>query len=302
MVKYTQFRDKLDLMEEEKLNQIYQFQKNEITEYHVYNALSTKAKDAVNKKVLKDIADDEMRHYLFWKNISKRDILPDKTKVTYYIFLSKIFGLSFAVKLMEMGEENAQEAYADFSKVVPKVKELITDEDRHEMETLRLIHDQFLKYAGSIVLGLNDALVELTGALAGLTFALQNAKLISVSGLITGVAAAFSMAASEYLSLKAEEKTLREAIHSSIYTGIVYMIVVLSLVSPYLIFSNVYLSLGITLSIGIFIIILFSIYVSVAQQISFKRQFLEMTSLSLGIAAITFLIGLFLRHYLGIQV
>ena len=56
-----------------------------------------------------------------------------------------------------------------------------------------------------VVLGLNDALVELTGVLAGLTLALRETRLIAMAGLITGIAASLSMAASEYLSTKTEE-------------------------------------------------------------------------------------------------
>ena len=67
-----------------------------------------------------------------------------------------------------------------------------------------MIREKQLDYVGSIVLGLNDALVELTGALAGLTLALQNTRLIAIAGLITAIAASFSMAASEYLSNKSD--------------------------------------------------------------------------------------------------
>lgn len=63
-----------------------------------------------------------------------------------------------------------------------------------------MIKEEKIGYVGSMVLGLNDALVELTGVLAGLTFTLQNTRLIGTAGLITGVAAALSMASSEYLS------------------------------------------------------------------------------------------------------
>ena len=53
--------------------------------------------------------------------------------------------------------------------------------------------------------GLNDALVELTGALAGLTFAFKDSRTIALAGLITGISASFSMAASDYLSNKADD-------------------------------------------------------------------------------------------------
>jgi len=73
-----------------------------------------------------------------------------------------------------------------------------------------------------MVLGLNDALVELTGTLAGLTFALKNTRLIALSGLITGIAATLSMAASEYLSARTEQESSR-ALKSSLYTGGAYV-------------------------------------------------------------------------------
>ena len=49
---------------------------------------------------------------------------------------------------------------------------------------------------GSVVLGLNDELVEFTGALAGFTLALSDHRLIALTGSITGIAAALSMASS----------------------------------------------------------------------------------------------------------
>ncbi len=55
---------------------------------------------------------------------------------------------------------------------------------------------------GSMVLGMNDALIELTGALAGFTFAMQNTRIVALAGLITGVSATLSMTSSSYLSIQ----------------------------------------------------------------------------------------------------
>ena len=52
--------------------------------------------------------------------------------------------------------------------------------------------DEERDYSSSVVLGISDALIELTGILAGLTFALQDMELIALSGLVTGVAASVS--------------------------------------------------------------------------------------------------------------
>jgi VIT1/CCC1 family predicted Fe2+/Mn2+ transporter len=154
---------------------------------------------------------------------------------------------------------------------------------------------------GSIVLGLNDALVELTGALAGLTFALQNASLIALAGLITGIAASFSMAASEYLSMKSEGETQR-ALKAALYTGAAYIVTVILLVIPYLVLANYFISLGVTLSVAVLIILFFNYYVSVAKDLDFRRRFLEMAGVSLGVAAFSFGVGYLIRIVLGVEV
>ena len=148
---------------------------------------------------------------------------------------------------------------------LPEVRKIAEEEEEHEHELLNLIAEEHLDYVGSIVLGLNDALVELTGTLAGLTFALQNTRLIALAGLITGIAASFSMGASEYLSTKAEGTGEQEPFKSAVYTWIAYLITVAALILPYLLLTNYLLSLGITLLVGILIILFFNFYISVVR-------------------------------------
>jgi VIT1/CCC1 family predicted Fe2+/Mn2+ transporter len=288
-------------MDNQTRQRILEFQRDEITEHHTYKRLAELTDDPENKKVLLDIAKDELGHYSFWKSYTQKEVSPDHSRVWRYTTVARILGLTFATKLMESREKDAQRDYSEVADVIPDVWKLIADEDEHEMQVLRLINDKYLKYVSSIILGLNDALVELTGALAGFTFALQNASLIAVAGFITGVAASFSMGASEYLSTKAEESE-KSAFHASIYTGVAYFIVVLLLIAPYMLLSNVYISLAITLFVALVIIVGFSFYISVVQEISFKKQFLEMALLSLGVATITFTIGYLVRNILGIEV
>ena len=152
-----------------------------------------------------------------------------------------------------------------------------------------------------MVLGLNDALVELTGALAGLSFALQNTRLTALAGLITGIAASFSMAASEYLSTKADEDH-HTALKSSLYTGTAYIITVILLVLPYLLFNHYLVCLGITIGVAILIIFVFNYYIAVARDLDFKKRFTEMAVISLGVAAFSFAIGYVIRLALAIDV
>ena len=158
------------------------YQKNEITEHRIYSRLAASMKDAGNRQILEQISADELRHYRSWKVHTGQDVAPDRVKVAWFSWIARILGFTFAIKLMEKGEESAQED-----------------------ALIEMLDEERLRYVGQIVFGLNDALVELTGALAGLTLALQNTRLIALTGSITGIAAALSMGASEYVSTQIED-------------------------------------------------------------------------------------------------
>ncbi len=291
----------MQTISEDIRKKIILFQETEITEYHIYKRLAGRIKSAENAKILNAIAEDELRHYNGWKEYTKEEVQPRWFFVWFYYLISMAFGFTFGVKLMEMGEEKAQVNYEAVSKVIPQATQYQDEEDKHEHQLIEMLDEERLQYAGSVVLGLNDALVELTGALAGLTLALQDVKLIALSGLITGIAASLSMAASEYLSTRSE-KTSKHPVRAAVYTGIAYITTVTLLILPYLLFENYYLDLGIALTTAVIIIAVFNYYISVAKGESFRERFIEMAGLSLSVAAFSFVIGYFIRQWLGIEI
>jgi VIT1/CCC1 family predicted Fe2+/Mn2+ transporter len=276
-------------------------QANEITEYHVYRRIASTLPNQDNRRIIEQIAEDELNHYNTWKTYTGQDVRPQWGKVWFYALISRVFGFTFGVKLMEQGEAGAQASYAEIAKDIPEVIRIHADEEAHEEKLLEMLDEERLRYAGSVVLGLNDALVELTGALAGLTLALQNVQLIALSGLITGIAASMSMAASEYLSTRSEA-TDKQPIRAAIYTGIAYILTVTLLILPYLILKNEYLCLAISLTTAVIIIAVFNYYIAVAKGENFRRRFIEMAGLSLGVATFSFIIGYFIRMWLGVEV
>jgi VIT1/CCC1 family predicted Fe2+/Mn2+ transporter len=288
-------------IDEELRQRALAFQRNEITEHHIYSRLAKSVKPDENRRILEKIAEDELRHYGEWKRHSGQDMPPNRLRAWVYYLIGRILGFTFAIKLMERSEEDVSQNYLKLTGQFEGLDDLIRDENEHEDALIGLLDEERLRYAGSIVLGLNDALVELTGALAGLTLALQNTKLIALSGLITGIAAALSMAASEYLSTRSEE-TQRQPMRASLYTGTDYILTVLILILPYLILENYYACLGFALAAGVLIIALFNYYISVAKDEPFRRRFLEMAGLSLGVAAFSFVIGYIFRALLGVEV
>jgi VIT1/CCC1 family predicted Fe2+/Mn2+ transporter len=281
--------------------QLLTYQRNEITEHHIYKQLAKTIKSTENRRILDEIASDELRHYERWKTYTGQDVSPDRFQVWKFYLIGRLFGFTFAVKLMERGEQGAQENYDQLSTHIPEAKSIAQDENTHEDALLALLDEEQLRYAGSMVLGLNDALVELTGTLAGLTLAFQNTRLIALSGSITGIAASLSMAASEYLATKSEE-TDKSPFKASLYTGAAYIITVLLLILPYLLLENYYLCLAVTLAGAVAIIALFNYYISVAKDEPFKRRFFEMAGLSLGVAGLSFVVGLLIREFLGVEI
>jgi len=281
--------------------QILKYQQNEITEYHIYTKLAKFVDSKENQKVLLQIADDEHRHYGLWKDYTGQEVKPNRLKIGFFVLISRLFGFTFGIKLMERGEEDAQENYDKLLQHFPEVDEIIQDENDHEDALVGMLNEERLHYIGSIVLGLNDALVELTGALAGLTLALQNTRLIALTGLITGIAASLSMAASEYLSTKTED-THRHPLKASVYTGTAYILTVSMLILPYLLLSNYFYCLALTMFVAVLIIAFFNYYVAVVDEVSFKKRFLEMAGLSFGVAAFSFLIGFLIRQFISIDI
>jgi len=276
-------------------------QQDEITEHHVYVRIAASLPQAENRRVLEKIAAEELLHYKGWKEYTGIEVSPQWHLVWFYVLVARLLGFTFSVKLMERGETSAQLNYAEIAKDIPAASKIYQDEERHEAQLLEMLDEERLRYAGSVVLGLNDALVELTGALAGFTLALGDVKLIALSGLVTGIAASLSMAASEYLSTSAE-KTDKNPILAAVYTGIAYVLTVALLIFPYLLLQNAYISLTIALMTAVVIIAVFNFYIAVAQDEDFKRRFTEMALVSLSVAAFSFVIGYFIRQWLGVEI
>jgi len=276
---------------------IKEFQQAEINDHVTYTEISKRLDNETDAKKIAVLAKDELEHSKFWEEHTGIVAKPQKIKIWFYIILSKILGYTFVIKKLEENEEKTIENYKSLEGVVPGVDRLIRDEEQHEMSLISVLDEQHLQYTGSIVLGLNDALVELSGTLAGLTLAFQNTRMIALSGLVTGIAAALSMAASEYLSTKAE-KTKKDPVKASIYTGIAYIVTVILLILPYLIISNYFVALAVMMTTVFAIIAFFSFYMSVLKDEKFSQHFLSMAAISVGVALISFLFGYLIKNFI----
>ncbi|NPA33898.1 MAG: rubrerythrin family protein [Chlorobi bacterium] len=285
---------------------IEKIQQDEITEYEIYSALARKEKDPEKAQLLQQIANDELKHYKYWKEWTGKDIKPATIKKLFYLSLAKIFPKSFVLKLMERGEELSQERYAYVANKLPDTAHIIEEERDHEMKLLDLIEEDILKYISSVVLGMNDALVEMIGALAGMSQAIKDSGVIAMAAFLTGFAASLSMAAAEYLSTREEAmtegNTAKSPIKAATVTGITYILVVVILILPFLLLQNTLISLGIAVLSAIAIIAFFNFFVSIIRDRPFWRNFVEMVLILFGVTLISGGVGWIARRLFGIDI
>ena len=288
-------------------NAIIKLQRDELFEKEVYLHIAKFIKDDKDRETLIRIANSEVEHYEIWKKYTKVDVKPSKIKVYIYTFFAWLLGYTFVIKIMEkiqggFNEIIVKKFFTEINENIPNIDKILKDEEEHEEKLIQMIDEEKLQYVGSMVLGLNDALVEFTGSLAGWTFAMQSNKLILLAGIITGISATLSIASSEYLSAKNEGE--ENPLKSAIYTGIAYIITVIILLIPYAILPNEYFihSLIIMLLFVIIIIAAFNFYISVAKDLNFKEKFKEISLISLSVASVSFIIGILVKKFIGIDI
>ncbi|MDD2523102.1 MAG: VIT1/CCC1 transporter family protein [Anaerolineaceae bacterium] len=288
------------MIDEKTLAAIKEFQQDEINDHVIYTQIAANLKDEEDAKKVRKLAQDEAIHTQFWEEYTGVSAKPQRFFTGLFGFMSKVLGYTFVIKLLENREEKTINAYKKLEGVIPGVERLIQDEQEHEASLIAMLDEPHLQYSGSIVLGLNDALVELSGTLAGLTLAFQNTHMIALSGLVTGIAAALSMAASEYLSTRTEENTSQEPLKAAVYTGIAYIVTVALLILPYLVFRDYFVALAVMMTTVFVIIAFFSFYMSVLRDEKFSKHFFSMAAISVGVALISFLFGSVIQKFIEI--
>lgn len=289
------------MVSDSALPDILAYQKTEITLYRFYARLADTIKEEKNKEILRKISNDELAHYEYWKKKSRRDVRPDRIRIVFYLMLSRLFGITFAIKLMERHEARAQQVYDAPSKDNPEVKRIVDDEMSHEEELIGLIDERRLQYTGAIVRGMNDGIVEITGEVAGLSFVFDESLIIGIIALITGSVGSLSLASSEYLAANWEEGH-QTPIGSAAYTVAAYMLTILVLIWPLLIGFPPISALAIIIINAVILIFIFNYHLSVAKELKLGKRFGQMLLVSLGIAFISFVLGYMIKHVLHLEV
>jgi VIT1/CCC1 family predicted Fe2+/Mn2+ transporter len=285
--------------------------REELFAYRLYSALARRFPEGESRTMMNELARQEKSHVDFWLGVTGGDehkIAIPRLKYWLLVSASRALGPAFTIRWLERGEDKAIEAYRGLlegGQLNPvqqvQVRKMLDEEQEHEQVLERGIEDERRIYLGAAVLGLNDALVELTGGLTGLVSSIRDPRLIGFASLVVGIAASMSMAASNFLSVDiGEEGELRPG-KAAAYTGTAYIIVVIGLVLPFFLVADRHVALGISWASAVLIIAAFSFYSAVMQGRSFLRRFGVMLAFGLGVAVISFFVGRALGALIGIE-
>ena len=99
------------------------FSRSEITEHFIYRRLAELETDGNNRSVLKKIAEAEWEHHELIKTETGVNAKPSRFKIWLYVLLARVFGLTFAIKLMEAAPHHDSGAYRAFTNY-PKIAKL----------------------------------------------------------------------------------------------------------------------------------------------------------------------------------
>lgn len=283
-----------------------QFAQNEYRDYVIYRALAAVEPDPAFKRILAELTQHELGDLNFWRRLATRTNFRVGPLALWRMrLLRRVFGLAFTAKLLERGEKQAILNYHRFlgqaaGPLRAQVQEILRHEEHHERTLIAQIKEERIAFMGSITLGLNDALIELTGALTGFAFAFQRNRAVAVAGLILGAAASLSMASSAYLAARQEPgKNPRKA---ALYTGLSYLAVTALLLLPFFLLPRVPAALAVMLGAVVAIVVGLSYYTAVVFDRDFRRSLTEMLLCSVGVAGASFLIGLLARRLTGVTV
>jgi VIT1/CCC1 family predicted Fe2+/Mn2+ transporter len=277
---------------------------DELLDHELYARLAARERNERNRKLLEELARDELRHHLFWSKLAGpvRLGLRDRLKLRLLLSLSRLAGKTFTIKLLERGEAKTLDGYRRAAaelggELAVELAKVIEDEERHESELAGSLDELAVRQLGSIALGVSDAIIELTGVLAGFAGYTGSPLQVAAAGLIVGVSAALSMAAAAYSQAKHERgKNPRT---TATFTGLFYMLTVLALVAPLLLGAPASIGVALSLACALAILAAFSFYSAVVMERPFLREYLENAAVIMAVSLVGYAFGQIVKELTG---
>ncbi|HZD12623.1 MAG TPA: VIT1/CCC1 family protein [Candidatus Binatus sp.] len=276
---------------------------DEYTDYKTYLALSRRERNPVFKKALEELAEQEQHHYEFWKKYAPNtSVRINRLKLYFVLLLRFTLGLTFTMKFLERHEDAIIARYNQVAPSIPaqdrtSFDEMVNDEQHHESYLMGEVKEGRVKYMSFIVLGLADAVVEISGIHAGSLGVYEQTRLAGLAGIIAGMAASIAMASAAYA--QAKQGFEGSAKWSAIYTGISYMFTAIFLALPYFLTESMIYALSTSVLTGVVLVAMMTYYDTVISRRPFKRQFGEIAGIILGASLALYIAGFIIHQYFG---
>ncbi|HYC26392.1 MAG TPA: hypothetical protein VEB67_00025 [Nitrososphaerales archaeon] len=274
---------------------------DEFSDFTLYDRLAkTISSDSPFEETLKQLSTTEHGHFEFW-----RKYVPDeepklaKLKVYWVLFLRRFLGLTFATRYLDRHESKVVKEYQGVSGLIPAsdkqaFDEMVADEKEHEKAFAMKIESSAVRYISFVVLGLADALLEISGIHAAFLGLFDKTEIVVLAGIVAGASASIAMASAAFAQAKAGFKG--SARLSAFYTGTSYFVTAILLATPYFLTGNMIFALSSSLFVAVVILAVTTYYNVVIQDKPFMRDFLEILLILFGATLVLFLFGSFVTY------
>lgn len=270
---------------------------DEWSDYTLYERLSRTVDDSSPfAGVLKSLSETEHGHYEFWrKYVPTEKPALSRLKLYWVLFLRRFFGLTFAIRYLDRHEAKVVVEYAALAHLIPEKDRadfdaMVADEKEHEKAFAMKAESSAVAYISFVVLGLADALVEISGIHAGWLGLFEKTEIAGLAGIIAGGAASLAMASAAFAQAK-QGGFKGSARLSAAYTGVSYFVTAVLLATPYFLTSNMIFALGGSLTLAVVILALTTWYSVVIQQKLFMRDFVEILLILFATTIVVFTLG-----------
>ncbi len=280
---------------------------DEYLDFILYDRLSKRVRgNSSFSDALQQLSITEKRHYEFWKKfLPEGEPKYSRAKLLLVMLFYRVFGITFAIRYLERHEYRTIEEYKSVESLVPAEDRadfdaVIRDEEEHEKEFSKRVESASVRYISFIVLGLADALVEISGIHAGSLGIYEVTEYAGLAGIIAGGAASLAMASAAFA--QAKQGFQGSARLSAVYTGVSYFVTAIFLATPYFLTHVMVYALGASLVLAVIILAMATYYSSVISGKAFPREFAEILAILFAATVALFFFGNFIRNAIGITI
>ena len=273
---------------------------DEFLDYTLYDRLSRRVKgNSSFSEALQQLSATEKRHYEFWKRyLPQAEPKYSRAKLYLVLFFYRVFGITFAIRYLERHESKTIQEYKSVESLVPaedkaEFDAVIRDEEEHEKQFSLRVESASVRYISFVVLGLADALVEISGIHAGSLGIYAVTEIAGLAGIIAGGAASLAMASAAFA--QAKQGFQGSARLSAVYTGVSYFVTAVFLAAPYFLTKVMANALTASLTLAVIILALATYYSSVISGKPFAREFVEILLILFGATVALYAFGYFIR-------